>query len=232
MKHTVKTILFIGLALIALFGMTGCPQNQSFGKPVDPALILRTDGYGKITGCKCAKEELPAALVIPAKIGNEEIKEIGSAAFAGYTGLTSLDLSGCTSLTTIGGYAFSDCTGLTSINLPASLTTIGDQAFRDCKGLISLDLSGCTSLTTIGTGMTGRAFLNCTGLTGISLPASLTTIGQDAFLNCTGLTSAVFAVTDGWKAGGTSISSSDLANAEVAAKYLRQTYVYKFWRKS
>ena len=184
MKHTVKTILFIGLALIALFGMTGCPQNQSFGKPVDPALILRTDGYGKITGCKCAKEELPAALVIPAKIGNEEIKEIGSAAFAGYTGLTSLDLS------------------------------------------------GCTSLTTIGTGMTGRAFLNCTGLTGISLPASLTTIGQDAFLNCTGLTSAVFAVTDGWKAGGTSISSSDLANAEVAAKYLRQTYVYKFWRKS
>ena len=27
MKHRVKTILFIGLALVALFGMTGCPNN-------------------------------------------------------------------------------------------------------------------------------------------------------------------------------------------------------------
>ena len=27
MKHKVKTVLFIGLALIALFGMTACPNN-------------------------------------------------------------------------------------------------------------------------------------------------------------------------------------------------------------
>ena len=27
MKHKVKTVLFIGLALVALFGMTACPNN-------------------------------------------------------------------------------------------------------------------------------------------------------------------------------------------------------------
>lgn len=31
MKHTVKTILFIGLALIALFGMTACPNAAGGG---------------------------------------------------------------------------------------------------------------------------------------------------------------------------------------------------------
>ena len=31
MKHRVKTILFIGLALIALFGMIGCKQASSGG---------------------------------------------------------------------------------------------------------------------------------------------------------------------------------------------------------
>ena len=239
MKHTVKTILFIGLALIALFGMTGCPQNQSFGKPVDPALILRTDGYGKITGCKCAKEELPAALVIPAKIGNEEIKEIGSAAFAGYTGLTSLDLSGCTSLTTIGESAFPGCTGLNEVKLPANLTKINNGAFSGCTGLTSLDLSGYTSLTTIGE----SAFKFCMGLTEIKLPANLTKIGCGAFIYCINLTSAVFANTNGWKVyeygGGSyigSISSSNLAVPATAAKYLRKEvsdggYCDKYWKK-
>jgi len=33
MKHKVKTILFIGLALIALFGMTACPNNAGGSKP-------------------------------------------------------------------------------------------------------------------------------------------------------------------------------------------------------
>ena len=31
MKHKVKTILFAGLALIALFGMTACPNNAGGG---------------------------------------------------------------------------------------------------------------------------------------------------------------------------------------------------------
>ena len=33
MKHKVKTVLLIGLALVALFGMTACPNNAGGGKP-------------------------------------------------------------------------------------------------------------------------------------------------------------------------------------------------------
>jgi len=37
MKHKVKTSLFIGLALVALFGMTACPNNVQTPAPVQPA---------------------------------------------------------------------------------------------------------------------------------------------------------------------------------------------------
>ena len=108
------------------------------------------------------------------------------------------------------GSTFKGCTGLTEVKLPASLTTIGEYAFD-----------------------------GCTGLTEIKLPASLTTIDKYAFFGCTELTSAVFADKEGWKVyydnsysdTPTSISSSDLADASKAAKYLRQTYVYKYWKK-
>ena len=36
MKQRIKTILFIGLALIALFGMTGCPQTAEPEEPPPP----------------------------------------------------------------------------------------------------------------------------------------------------------------------------------------------------
>ena len=115
----------------------------------------------------------------------QALTKIGKNAFEGCTGLKSLDLSGCTSLTKIDHGAFSGCKGLTSISLPANLTTIGWYAFSGCTGLTSLDLSGCTSLTKID----HSAFYGCMGLTSISWPASLTTIDSHAFFGCTGLTS-------------------------------------------
>ena len=90
-------VLAVGL-LMGLF--TGCPNGSGPNRPnesaqpngqvqpTDPS-IFKTDKHGKITGYKCAKEELPAHLVIPAKIENEEIKEIGWGAFEDCTGLTS-----------------------------------------------------------------------------------------------------------------------------------------------
>lgn len=218
------SLLFIGL-------LTGCPHNQPSAvdqppaKPVDPAAILETNGYGKITGYKCAKEELPAHLVIPAKIGDEEIKEIASWAFYNCTGLRSISLPA--RITKIGGYAFSGCTGLTSITLPANLTQIDYSAFSGCTGITSLTIDsanttyktegnilyskdgttlifaagGLTSANILDTVTTidDRAFYGCTGLTSITLPASITRIYGSAFEGCTGLTSAVFADTNGWK---------------------------------
>ena len=227
------SLLFTGL-------LTGCPGTAGGGTPsvpVDPAAILKTDGNGKITGYKCAKEELPAHLVIPAKIGNEEIKEIDSWAFSDCTGLTSISLPA--SLTTIGEGAFEGCKSLTSITLPANLTKIDKYTFSDCTGLTSITLPA--NLTQIGE----YAFYDCKGLTSVHLPASLTTIDQYAFYGCGGLASAVFEDKNYWKVydddsysgTSTSINSSDLDNAATAAEYLREEtgeggYCDKYWKKN
>ena len=72
-------------------------------------------------------------------------------------------------ITSIGGSVFYNCRGLTSIDLSncTSLTSIGERAFSDCTGLTgALDLSNCTSLTSIGK----YAFSDCTKLTSITFP--------------------------------------------------------------
>ena len=66
-----------------------------------------------------------------------------------------------TSNDVIGSYAFSGCSGLTSLTLPAGITEIGDRAFYGCSGLTSLTLPagiteidseafyGCSGLTSV-----------------------------------------------------------------------------------
>ena len=92
--------------------------------------------------------------------------EINPYAFSSCSGLTEVDLSNCTSLTSIGDHAFSGCSGLTGITLPSSLTSIGIYAFDGCSGLTEVDLSNCTSLTSIGE----RAFYKCSNLDSITFP--------------------------------------------------------------
>jgi hypothetical protein len=56
-----------------------------------------------------------------------------------------LDLSKTTGLTSIGSEAFKGCSGLTSVEIPAGVTFIGSSAFRECSGLTSVifeDTSG------------------------------------------------------------------------------------------
>jgi predicted nucleic acid-binding protein len=80
-------------------------------------------------------------------------------------------------ITSIGSYAFYGFTGLTSITVPASVTSIGDFAFPDCTGLTSVAFEADSKLATIG----DEAFKGCTGLTSITVPASVTSIGNYKF---------------------------------------------------
>ena len=64
-----------------------------------------------------------------------------------------------------------------------SVTSIGYKAFLDCSGLTSITIPD--GVTSIG----GYAFYQCSSLSSITIPNSVTSIGRSAFYNCRGLTS-------------------------------------------
>ena len=60
---------------------------------------------------------------------------------------------------------------------------LGSRAFYNCSGLTSLSLP--SGITSIG----WEAFSGCSGLTSLSLPSGITSMGDEAFSGCSGLTS-------------------------------------------
>lgn len=78
-------------------------------------------------------------------------------------------------------FAFEDAQA-TAITLPDTITSIGREAFSGCVNLKEMDLSGYT-FTTIENAM----FLNCSALTEITLPTSVTTVKPGAFEGCSAL---------------------------------------------
>lgn len=96
---------------------------------------------------------------------------------------------------TIETKAFQNCSGLTHVTIPASVKSEGTSSSY-VPGLGYYAFSGCTGLTkvTFKEGNTlqdiaSSTFANCTALTEIHLPESITSIGRQAFENCSSLTS-------------------------------------------
>ena len=111
----------------------------------------------------------------------DSVTSIGSGAFEGCSGLTSVTIPD--SVTSIGYYAFSWCSGLTSVTIGKSVISIGEGAFYVCSGLTSVTIPD--SVTSIEE----NAFSYCDGLTSVTIPDSVTSIGDWAFSDCSGLTS-------------------------------------------
>ena len=68
----------------------------------------------------------------------------------------------------------------------AGATKIGGSAFRDCSSLTSITIPN--SVTTIEY----SGFYNCTFLTTITIPETVTSIGYSAFTNCSSLESVIY----------------------------------------
>ena len=109
-------------------------------------------------------EKYAGAVSIPNQVSfngnNYTVTSIGSSAFEGCTGLTSVTIP--SSVTTIGGAAFYMCTGLTTVDIPNGVKTLGEGAFSKCGGLTSVTIP--SSVTSIGK----NAFFQCYGLTQIT----------------------------------------------------------------
>ena len=169
----------------------------------------------------------------------DSVEEIGSQAFSWCSSLQSVNNLG--KITTIESWCFGVCGNLQSITIPASVTSIGHSAFSSCNNLTNIKIDagnanftvnegaiyttdGTTlvaypsasrtvvipnGVTTIGAGafagsliegitlpdslteIGNAAFHECTSLESITIPESVTKISQEAFNCCSGLTSIV-----------------------------------------
>ena len=151
-------------------------------------------------------------IVIP-----ESVICIAKSAFSGCSSLTNIEIPN--SVMSIGSSAFNGCSSLTSVVVPESVTSVGEGLFSGCISVVEITLpfvgdgndkmffgyvfgapsSGYNSEYVpsslrkvkiikeikIGDG----AFYNCSSLTSIEIPDSVTSIGDYAFSGCGSLTS-------------------------------------------
>ena len=184
-----SVVISASVAKIDNFAFTYCSSLKSvtLGKNVTSI------EFGAFYNC-----ENLASINIP-----NSITVINSSTFEYCKSLTSINIPN--SVQTIYSHAFDGCENLSSINIPNSVINVDYDAFKNTAwynnhkdGLI---YAGRTLYEYKGTmpqnttievmentvSICAKAFMDCTGLTSITLPKGLTSINWASFQNCTGL---------------------------------------------
>lgn len=157
---------------------------------------------------------ISANVIVPSKIENKLVTEIGDSAFKDLAGLQTVELP--STLKSIGEYAFYNCVGLNSIilkegiqiikkasfkncenmqeiNLPTTLQEIESEAFFECRKLKCIEIPD--NVTSFGTPTDsyqgGCVFFGCENLTSVKLSESQYCIPIDSFKDCVNLTDIV-----------------------------------------
>ena len=130
-------------------------------------------------------------------VHNYSVTSIGDYAFEGCTSLEDITIPN--SVTSIGNRAFYGCTSLTSVSIPNSVTSVGYDVFEGCTSLpvennvryadtwavevLDKEQTSYT-LRSNTTRLEHNLFQGCSNLTNITIPNSVTSIGNGAFNGC------------------------------------------------
>ena len=181
-----------GLFVTAVFMLLGCLAiHAADGDLITKQITIKLEEAGTLPSkIGDTKKYKITNLKIMGEINGTDLRFIREMAGCDYKGmgtegkLVTLDLSG--SKIVKGGdcyYRVDNGYSTYYYYYYTSDDVIGAYAFKNCSDLTSLTLP--SSVTRIG----DYAFYNCSGLTSLTLPSSVTRIGDYAFYNCSGLTS-------------------------------------------
>ena len=195
-----RTFTFKGLLLTAVFMLLGCLSIQAANDDlITKQITIKLDKAGTLPDrIASSKKYKITNLKIVGEINGTDLKFIREMAGCDYDGKE-----------TDGKLSILDLSDAKIVEggsayysdrddgfIYTSNDKLGDYVFFDCSGLTSLTLP--SSVTKIGC----YALSNCIGLTSLTLPSSVTEIGEHAFLNCRGLTN--FTIPSGVTSIGTS----------------------------
>ena len=145
------------------------------------------------------------------------VETIGERAFDACEALESINIPA--NVKNIGSCAFSMCNGLTNIVISDGVTSISSSVFHNCDNVISYTgpIEGMSfnrdKLTTLvltnGTQIDDWMFNHNKVLTSITLPSTLTSIGDYAFYYCSNLKTIVY---DGTKEAWNALSKGEYWN--------------------
>ena len=107
----------------------------------------------------------------------DKVTSVGAGAFLYFSALTDVDLGNTVEF--IGEAAFSNCEALWTVNFPANLKYVGASAFNNDMLHSENGFTFPEGILYIGTGAFRSAFKENM----VSIPASLSVIGDDAFAN-------------------------------------------------